>query len=158
MVAAWGLGGSCAWFRWWSHGVWVVRGAGLARLFCKLTLVCGRVSGYFVAAIVGVIPMIPHLTVIKAGTGVLTKSNDGTLDRAALVHLVSAIAGLVEAGRFRARSLGGVFAPGWTSLCGERRLSVSGFRFRSHDEHEFDRTCGQSRRDAYARPVCEPAR
>lgn len=42
--------------------------------------------------------MIPHLTVIKAGTGVLTKSNDGTLDRAALVHLVSAIAGLVHAG------------------------------------------------------------
>jgi glutamate 5-kinase len=43
-------------------------------------------------------PMIPHLTVIKAGTGVLTKSNDGTLDRAALVHLVSAIAGLIAAG------------------------------------------------------------
>lgn len=42
--------------------------------------------------------MIPHLTVIKAGTGVLTKSNDGTLDRAALVHLVSAISGLVHAG------------------------------------------------------------
>ena len=42
--------------------------------------------------------MIPHLTVIKAGTGVLTKSNDGTLDRAALVHLVSAIAGLIAAG------------------------------------------------------------
>ncbi len=42
--------------------------------------------------------MIPHLTLIKAGTGVLTKSNDGTLDRAALVHLVAAIAGLVHAG------------------------------------------------------------
>jgi len=42
--------------------------------------------------------MIPDLTVIKAGTGVLTKSGDGTLDRAALVHLVSAISGLVNAG------------------------------------------------------------
>lgn len=42
--------------------------------------------------------MIPDLTLIKAGTGVLTKANDGTLDRAALVHLVSAIAGLVNAG------------------------------------------------------------
>jgi glutamate 5-kinase len=42
--------------------------------------------------------MIPHLTVIKAGTGVLTKSNDGTLDRAALVHLVAAISGLIHAG------------------------------------------------------------
>jgi glutamate 5-kinase len=43
--------------------------------------------------------MTPDLTVIKAGTGVLTKSADGTLDRAALVHLVSAIAGLIDAGR-----------------------------------------------------------
>jgi glutamate 5-kinase len=42
--------------------------------------------------------MISDLTVIKAGTGVLTKSADGTLDRAALVHLVSSIAGLVDAG------------------------------------------------------------
>jgi glutamate 5-kinase len=42
--------------------------------------------------------MTPDLTVIKAGTGVLTKSADGTLDRAALVHLVSAIAGLMAAG------------------------------------------------------------
>jgi len=42
--------------------------------------------------------MIPNLTVIKAGTGVLTRADDGTIDRAALVHLVSAIAGLVEAG------------------------------------------------------------
>jgi glutamate 5-kinase len=42
--------------------------------------------------------MIPDLTVIKAGTGVLTKSADGTLDRAALVYLVSAIAGLIDAG------------------------------------------------------------
>lgn len=41
--------------------------------------------------------MIPNLTVIKAGTGVLTRTSDGTIDRAALVHLVSAIAGLVEA-------------------------------------------------------------
>lgn len=40
----------------------------------------------------------PELTIIKAGTGVLTKSSDGTLDRAALVHLVSAIAGLMNAG------------------------------------------------------------
>lgn len=38
------------------------------------------------------------LTVIKAGTGVLTKSDDGTVDTGALVHLVSAIAGLVDAG------------------------------------------------------------
>lgn len=43
--------------------------------------------------------MIPDLTVIKAGTGVLTKSADGTLDRAALVHLVAAISALVGAGR-----------------------------------------------------------
>lgn len=43
--------------------------------------------------------MIPNLTVIKAGTGVLTRVGDGTIDRAALVHLVAAIAGLVEAGQ-----------------------------------------------------------
>ena len=43
--------------------------------------------------------MTPELTVIKAGTGVLTKSADGTLDRAALVHLVSAIADLIDAGQ-----------------------------------------------------------
>ena len=42
--------------------------------------------------------MIPDLTVIKAGTGVLTKSADGTLDRAALVHLVAAIASLIDSG------------------------------------------------------------
>ncbi len=42
--------------------------------------------------------MNSDLTVIKAGTGVLTKSADGTLDRAALVHLVSAISGLVNSG------------------------------------------------------------
>lgn len=42
--------------------------------------------------------MTPDLTVLKAGTGVLTKSADGTLDRAALVHLVAAIAGLIDAG------------------------------------------------------------
>jgi glutamate 5-kinase len=42
--------------------------------------------------------MISDLTVIKAGTGVLTKSADGSLDRAALVHLVSAIAGLMDSG------------------------------------------------------------
>jgi glutamate 5-kinase len=42
--------------------------------------------------------MTSDLTVIKAGTGVLTKSIDGTLDRAALAHLVAAIAGLIDAG------------------------------------------------------------
>lgn len=42
--------------------------------------------------------MTNDLTVIKAGTGVLTKSADGTLDRAALVHLVAAISGLMDAG------------------------------------------------------------
>ncbi|MFT3992132.1 MAG: glutamate 5-kinase [Luteolibacter sp.] len=41
--------------------------------------------------------MTSDLTLIKAGTGVLTKA-DGTLDRAALVHLVSAISGLMNAG------------------------------------------------------------
>jgi glutamate 5-kinase len=45
-----------------------------------------------------IFPMSSDLTLIKAGTGVLTKSADGTLDKAALVHLVSAIAGLLEAG------------------------------------------------------------
>jgi glutamate 5-kinase len=43
--------------------------------------------------------MTSELTVIKAGTGVLTKSADGSLDRAALVHLASAISGLMHAGR-----------------------------------------------------------
>jgi len=42
--------------------------------------------------------MPSDLTLIKAGTGVLTKSGSGTLDRAALVHLVAAIAGLMDAG------------------------------------------------------------
>ena len=42
--------------------------------------------------------MINDLTVIKVGTGVLTKSDDGTLDCAALVYLISAIAELVNAG------------------------------------------------------------
>ncbi len=42
--------------------------------------------------------MISDLTVIKAGTGVLTKSVDGTLDRAALAHLVASIAGLIDHG------------------------------------------------------------
>jgi glutamate 5-kinase len=42
--------------------------------------------------------MATDLTLIKAGTGVLTKADNGTLDRAALVHLVAAIAGLVDAG------------------------------------------------------------
>lgn len=38
------------------------------------------------------------LTIIKVGTGVLTKVTDGTLDGAALVRLVTAIAGLMEDG------------------------------------------------------------
>ncbi len=42
--------------------------------------------------------MSDNLTIIKAGTGVLTKTADGTIDRAALVHLVSALAGLIDAG------------------------------------------------------------
>jgi glutamate 5-kinase len=42
--------------------------------------------------------MIPELTLIKAGTGVLTNPADGTLDKPALVHLVSAIAELMAAG------------------------------------------------------------
>jgi glutamate 5-kinase len=42
--------------------------------------------------------MLSDLTIIKAGTGVLTKTSDGTIDRAALVHLVSAISGLINAG------------------------------------------------------------
>ena len=42
--------------------------------------------------------MISDLTILKAGTGVLTKSADGTLDHAALVHLVTAIAGLIDTG------------------------------------------------------------
>ena len=43
-------------------------------------------------------PDMKPLTVIKAGTGVLTRVSDGTLDGAALVRLVTAIAGLVENG------------------------------------------------------------
>jgi glutamate 5-kinase len=39
-----------------------------------------------------------HLTIIKVGTGVLTKVSDGTLDGAALVRLVTAIAALMENG------------------------------------------------------------
>lgn len=38
------------------------------------------------------------LTLIKAGTGVLTHLKDGTVDRAALVHLVAAISDLMNAG------------------------------------------------------------
>jgi len=38
------------------------------------------------------------LTVIKAGTGVLTRVSDGTLDGASLVRLVTAIAGQLEQG------------------------------------------------------------
>ncbi len=43
--------------------------------------------------------MHSNLTLIKAGTGVLTKTSDGTIDRAALVHLVSAISGLINSGQ-----------------------------------------------------------
>ena len=43
--------------------------------------------------------MLPDITIIKAGTGVLTKTSDGTIDRAALVHLVAAISGLINAGQ-----------------------------------------------------------
>lgn len=42
--------------------------------------------------------MMKPLTVIKAGTGVLTRLSDGTLDGAALVRLVTAIAGLIDSG------------------------------------------------------------
>lgn len=42
--------------------------------------------------------MSSNLTIIKAGTGVLTKTADGTIDRAALVHLVAAISDLMNAG------------------------------------------------------------
>lgn len=42
--------------------------------------------------------MASDLTVIKAGTGVLTKSEDGTLDRDAMKALVDSIAGLVNDG------------------------------------------------------------
>lgn len=41
--------------------------------------------------------MRPEITIIKAGTGVLTKSN-GSVDQAALVHLVGAISDLVNQG------------------------------------------------------------
>ncbi len=44
------------------------------------------------------VPMPENLTIIKAGTGVLTKTADGTIDRAALVHLVAAIAHIINAG------------------------------------------------------------
>lgn len=43
--------------------------------------------------------MSTDLTIIKAGTGVLTKTSDGTIDRAALVHLVAAISGLIHSGQ-----------------------------------------------------------
>lgn len=42
--------------------------------------------------------MASGLTLIKVGTGVLTNQADGTIDRAALVHLVTAIAELMNAG------------------------------------------------------------
>ncbi len=42
--------------------------------------------------------MLNNLTLIKTGTGVLTRTEDGTIDRAALLHLVTAIAGLMKAG------------------------------------------------------------
>jgi glutamate 5-kinase len=43
--------------------------------------------------------MSNDLTIIKAGTGVLTKTADGTIDRAALVHLVSSISALMNSGQ-----------------------------------------------------------
>ncbi len=43
-------------------------------------------------------PMLSDITLIKAGTGVLTRTVDGTIDRAALVHLVSAISDLMNEG------------------------------------------------------------
>lgn len=43
--------------------------------------------------------MNSNLTVIKAGTGVLTNPDDGTLDLASLVHLVAAIAGVMDSGK-----------------------------------------------------------
>jgi len=46
----------------------------------------------------GEILMLSDLTIIKAGTGVLTKVEDGTIDRAALVHLVAAISDLMNEG------------------------------------------------------------
>lgn len=42
--------------------------------------------------------MTRDLTIIKAGTGVLTHTADGTIDRAALVHLVAAISKLIDEG------------------------------------------------------------
>lgn len=42
--------------------------------------------------------MQSDLTLIKAGTGVLTRTEDGTVDRAALVHLVAAISDLMNDG------------------------------------------------------------
>jgi len=42
--------------------------------------------------------MLSNLTLIKAGTGVLTRTKDGTIDRAALVHLVAAISDLMNEG------------------------------------------------------------
>lgn len=42
--------------------------------------------------------MTSDLTIIKAGTGVLTKTADGTIDRAALVHLVASISKLINEG------------------------------------------------------------
>ena len=42
--------------------------------------------------------MNSDVTLIKAGTGVLTRVEDGTIDRAALVHLVASISDLMKAG------------------------------------------------------------
>jgi len=39
-----------------------------------------------------------NLTVVKVGTGVLTKASDGTLDGGALVRLATALAGLIDGG------------------------------------------------------------
>lgn len=67
-------------------------------IFPELALARSRESRYADERLAANFPMTSDLTVIKAGTGVLTKSADGTLDRAALVHLVAAIAGLIDVG------------------------------------------------------------
>lgn len=43
--------------------------------------------------------MSEALTIVKVGTGVLTKAENGTLDGAAVVPLVTALAGLVQSGQ-----------------------------------------------------------
>jgi glutamate 5-kinase len=43
-------------------------------------------------------PNTKNLTIVKVGTGVLTRVEDGTLDGAAVVRLVTALAALMDAG------------------------------------------------------------